>query len=1087
MIIAAIVVPIIALAVVWLVGQSTWRDETPAETSSDTELAHTPAAAVTEKYVDSSCTKTGSYDEVVYCSVCREEISRTQKTVNKKPHDYNQKVATAEYLKANATCTDRAVYYYSCSCGAIGDTTFTEGEANGHSFASTWDKNATHHWHNATCEHTAELSGKTEHNYGTDNICDTCGYSRIVNVSGITLNVSFLNLTISDVKTLTATITPKDATNQNVTWSTSNATVVVVDTNGNITAVGVGTAVITATTADGNKTAQCTVAVSAVSPDPGGSGGSGGAASGCLHTATQTKRENEIDSTCKKTGSYDEVIYCSVCGKELSRIQKTIDQKTTHTSGGAVKENIVDSTCKETGSYDEVVYCSVCKKELSRTKKVIAKKETHTEGATIQENFVDSTCSKEGSYDTVTFCSVCGGEFSRIKNTVAKKPHTSGSWVVDKPATCMTAGTRHSSCSVCNEDIRETYNDPDAHTASVEWSFDDTHHWHTCSNRGCNAVLEKSTHNIKDGVCTDCGVKAADSEGYTRDGDYIYFGEYPQSLKTDDVTITSGMDDRGYYLGSDGCCYARVWGNPFIALSGFGYSGPLKFQSGEEIKKNTVYYFKVEPIRWRILYEDGDTALLLCDSIIANRAYNDTRTSSYEQSTIRAWLNDQFYNTAFSVLQRTLINTVFIDNSPGDDTNDKVFLLKRKDVTNPAYGFSPDDAADDPARLMLVSDYAKASGTQMCCADHGLWMLGEAHFGSFADSMNVSLVGDYGRAIYESLMVGDCFGVVPALQIRLKAGSSDGATGLAYRVNDDGTTCTIINVGTCTETDVIIPREINGMKVTSIGEDAFWGSALTSVTLPDSVTSIGKAAFGHCDALTSIILPASVTNIGDHAFEYCTYLTNIIVEENSTLTSIGSYAFNHCPRLESINIPASVTSIGEFAFHHYYTNGCNVYITDLAAWCEISFGNYSANPLHRGRLYLNGQLVKDLVIPDGVTSIKDYAFYDNSYFKSITISDSVTTIGKRAFSSCYNVTSVALSENSQLTTIGENAFRFCDKLTSITIPKNVTHIGDEAFYNCSDLAGINYCGSEEQWQAIDKGTDWDTNTGTYFITYNYEG
>ena len=123
------------------------NDET---TGSIEQHTHTPATAVMENLIDSTCTKTGSYDEVVYCSTCNEEISRTQKPVDKKAHDYSQKVATSTYLKSEANCEDKAVYYFSCSCGAKGTTTFTSGDTLEHTFdqkntASTYRKSV------ATC------------------------------------------------------------------------------------------------------------------------------------------------------------------------------------------------------------------------------------------------------------------------------------------------------------------------------------------------------------------------------------------------------------------------------------------------------------------------------------------------------------------------------------------------------------------------------------------------------------------------------------------------------------------------------------------------------------------------------------------------------------------------------------------------------------------------------------------------------------------------------------------------------------------------------------------------------------------------
>ena len=128
----------------------TGKEPSEETTGGSQPHTHTPATAVTENVVDATCTQTGSYAEVVFCSECQEEISRTQKTVDKKPHDHNQKITTSTYLKTSANCNNAAVYYYSCTCGEKGTTTFTSGDALEHTFdqkntASTYRKSA------ATC------------------------------------------------------------------------------------------------------------------------------------------------------------------------------------------------------------------------------------------------------------------------------------------------------------------------------------------------------------------------------------------------------------------------------------------------------------------------------------------------------------------------------------------------------------------------------------------------------------------------------------------------------------------------------------------------------------------------------------------------------------------------------------------------------------------------------------------------------------------------------------------------------------------------------------------------------------------------
>lgn len=256
-------------------------------------------------------------------------------------------------------------------------------------------------------------------------------------------------------------------------------------------------------------------------------------------------------------------------------------------------------------------------------------------------------------------------------------------------------------------------------------------------------------------------------------------------------------------------------------------------------------------------------------------------------------------------------------------------------------------------------------------------------------------------------------------------------------------------------TSVTIPDS-----VTSIGGEAFrYCSSLASVTIPDSVTSIDSFAFGGCSSLTNMTIPDSVTNIGSYVFVDCKSLTNIALPNGLTkipynaflrcsglesieipdgVTSIEYDAFNGCSGLTSVTIPDSVTNIGENAF-----SGCrstNVNILNLFIWCKIKFASRGANPLlYGGNLYLNGTLVRDMVIPYGITQIENYAFAGCSSLISVTLPESVNYIGGFAFYGCKALGEVKLS--TKVTRIGDSAFSGCKVLDRLTLPEGVSRLG----------------------------------------------
>jgi hypothetical protein len=301
---------------------------------------------------------------------------------------------------------------------------------------------------------------------------------------------------------------------------------------------------------------------------------------------------------------------------------------------------------------------------------------------------------------------------------------------------------------------------------------------------------------------------------------------------------------------------------------------------------------------------------------------------------------------------------------------------------------------------------------------------------------------------------------------------------------------------------VTIPNTITGLPVTTIGSAAFYfTTSLTSVIIPDSVSSIGTGPFGACTSLTAInvennnpayssvsgvlfdksqttlvqypagnvatsyVIPDSVTSIGDRAFSSCNSLTNITLGNGITSIGVsafshqrglydGSYVFEGCP-LMNVTIPNSVTSIGFYAFA-----GCsrltsvtipeNVIVMGFGAFEECSsLTNISVDPLNSAFSSADGVLFNQ-----NQTTLVEYP---GGKLGVYTIPNSVTSIGDSAFAFCSSLTGITIPNS--VTSIGFYAFAFCSSLTGITIPTGVTTIAYDAFWNCSSLTSVYFQGN----------------------------
>lgn len=287
--------------------------------------------------------------------------------------------------------------------------------------------------------------------------------------------------------------------------------------------------------------------------------------------------------------------------------------------------------------------------------------------------------------------------------------------------------------------------------------------------------------------------------------------------------------------------------------------------------------------------------------------------------------------------------------------------------------------------------------------------------------------------------------------------------GIEYVETEDGC-CKVVRLEDESLTDIIIPASVTcggtTYTVTGVGESAFWGYSdqLVSVTLPNTITTIGGSAFALCSNLTSINIPSSVTTIGESAFAGCSSLISIAIP--NSVTTIGEQAFGGCAALKSIVIPCSVTEMGKDAFYGCHglesltISNSDINYYDVFSDCNnIKELTYAEGCEKAVRIIGTGSNLTSVILSNTVKSIDDYTFNGCQSLLEITIPNSVTKIGEGAFSGCTGLTSIELSDS--IDTIGCNAFADTG-LTSITIPKSVSSVGENAFDNCESLTSLIY-------------------------------
>lgn len=589
------------------------------------------------------------------------------------------------------------------------------------------------------------------------------------------------------------------------------------------------------------------------------------------------------------------------------------------------------------------------------------------------------------------------------------------------------------------------------HSFSSNWIYDDYNHWKTCSC-GVTGVLEEhsygewyfheeSAYSLRERTCTVCGYTQNESSLY----DYV-LSEY----RTDYILV--GLGD---YSRTDVIIPTQYNGLPIWKIGEGAFSNQTQIVSiyiPETV--NTI----------------GDFAFCGCSGLTEFKISSETilrvgKNCLQDCPNLKTvFFDSQYINNPNAFLENTFVEkVVFGGNTVPEKIGEQLGLtnnVKEIIITNNVTGIGS-------------NAFAKCLKIKKVSISDSVTSIGSGAFSGCTNLENISIPNGVTSIFYD--VFKGCSNLknitLPSGLIDIWSSAfSDCISIESIIIPDSVTRIDSYAFSGCSSLESIILPE----GVTQIGSNAFAKcSSLSSVYIPNSLYNIGDSAFSECSNLESITIPNDAPTIGGYAFYKCTSLKEAIISNTESLqtvssnaqSGIGTYAFAHCYSLEEIKILNGIRFIGKYAFmscnslesitipnsligvnenaFEFVENVKKVnFIGTIGEWCVVNYAKHIAYYSHY-TLYINGELLTNVVIPDGVTCINDYVFASNwKQLESITIPNSVTKIGDYAFSYCTN-------------------------LTEITIPNSVTSFGTGVFVGCRKLVFIYYNGTISDWCKID--------------------
>lgn len=267
------------------------------------------------------------------------------------------------------------------------------------------------------------------------------------------------------------------------------------------------------------------------------------------------------------------------------------------------------------------------------------------------------------------------------------------------------------------------------------------------------------------------------------------------------------------------------------------------------------------------------------------------------------------------------------------------------------------------------------------------------------------------------------------------------------------------DMGTASQTQIVIPSYYNNEPVIAISPKAFENSTVKSVAIPDTVTKIEDKAFIGCTALENVTFGAHTEEIGSAAFEGCTALKEMVLPQG--ISAINDHLFDGCTALKSVTVPDSVDTIGYQSFLY------------CGALEEVIISDDSGLLVISDTAFFECKKLKTFKFPQGFQTIGSDAFGGCESLNNIVLPDSLTYVN--GFAGCTSLSTIKFGNTVE--TIAQSAFERCAALQSVSLPATLKSIGDFAFSSCNALADVYFAGTGAQWDGIELGEFWNQKEG----------